>query len=238
MQLYVIGDTHLSFGVDKPMDIFRGWSDYVDRLETNWRDIVSQDDTVLIAGDISWGMSLKEALPDFKFIDSLPGKKIIMKGNHDYWWETKTKMERFFNENGIGSISVLFNNSYRIGDVSVFGTRGWFYDAHGEHDEKVINREIGRLKLSFAEAEKLGGEAVAFLHYPPVYAGRECPEIMTALIECGVKRCYYGHLHGKRNHELAVTGIYKGIDFYLVAGDYTGFRPIPVAAANIFTKNS
>lgn len=238
MPLYALGDTHLSFGTDKPMDIFRGWSNYVERLESNWRGTVKDEDTVLLAGDISWGMNLKEALPDFRFIDSLPGKKIILKGNHDYWWDTKTKMDRFLSENGISSISFLYNNSYRIGGIAVCGTRGWFYDAHGEHDEKVIAREAGRFKLSFEAAKKLGGEVVAFLHYPPVYAGRECPEMMNALLECGVTRCFYGHLHGKKNHSLAVTGPYKGIDFTLVAGDYTQFRPIPVGGSNNFTENS
>ncbi len=238
MSLYVIGDTHLSFGVNKPMDIFTGWSDYVSRLEQNWRNTVGDDDVVLIAGDISWGLDLNESLPDFKFIESLPGKKILMKGNHDYWWQTKSKMDKFFLANEISTISILHNNSYRIGNISVCGTRGWFYDAHGEHDEKVIRREAGRLKKSFEEAQKLGGEPVAFLHYPPVFGGVECPEIMDTLRECGIKRCYYGHLHGKKNHASAVSGIYDGIEFYLISGDYTQFRLIPVSDNNNFTENS
>lgn len=229
MSLYVLGDTHLSFGVDKPMDIFHGWTNYVGQLEKNWRNIVSDEDTVLLAGDISWGMSLKEALPDFRFIDGLPGKKLILKGNHDYWWCTKTKMDNFLADNGITTISFLYNNAYRIGEISVCGTRGWFYDAHGEHDEKVVAREAGRLKMSYEAAKKLGGEIIAVLHYPPVYAGRECPEMMDALLECGIKRCYYGHLHGKKNHEAATTGFYKGIDFTLISSDYTKFKPIRVS---------
>lgn len=238
MSLWVLGDTHLSFGVDKPMDIFGGWSNYVERLEKNWRELVDENDTVLLAGDISWGMTLEQALPDFHFIDKLPGRKIIMKGNHDYWWGTVGKMTRFLNDNNINTISFLFNNAYRVGNISVCGTRGWFYDAHESHDEKVIAREIGRLKMSYELANTLGGEVVAFLHYPPVYAGKECPEIMQALLDIGVKRCYYGHLHGKRNHSLAVTGLYRGIDFYLISGDYVQFKPIPVTEPNIFTENS
>ncbi len=238
MSLWVLGDTHLSFGVDKPMDIFGGWNNYVERLENNWREMVKNDDTVVLAGDISWGMTFEESLPDFRFIDSLPGKKIVMKGNHDYWWSTMAKMERFLNDNNLTTISFLFNNAYRIGSISVCGTRGWFYDAHGAHDEKVIAREVGRLKMSYDAAKKLGGEPVAFLHYPPVYAGRECPEIMQALLETDIKRCYYGHLHGRKNHLLAVTGPYKGIDFHLIAGDYTQFKPIPVGEPDIFTENS
>ncbi len=238
MSLYVLGDLHLSFGTDKPMDIFGGWSNYVEKLEGNWRSMINDGDTILLAGDISWGMDLDESLSDFRFIDELPGKKIIMKGNHDYWWETKTKMDRFLAEHGISTISFLYNNAYRVGDISVCGTRGWFYDAHGDHDEKVIAREAGRLKMSYAAAKKLGGEVIAFLHYPPVFAGRECPEMMNALLECGVKRCYYGHLHGRRNHELATTGPYKGIDFSLIAADHTHFKPIPVSNSDNFTENS
>ncbi len=238
MPLFVLGDLHLSFGTDKPMDIFGGWSNHVERIEQNWRNTVGQDDTVVLAGDISWGMDLCESLPDFRFIESLPGRKLVLKGNHDYWWETKTKMERFFSENGITSVSILYNNAYRIGDVSVCGTRGWFYDAHGAHDEKILAREAGRLRASIDAAKKLGGEPVAFLHYPPVCAGRECPEMMNVLEECGIKRCYYGHLHGRRNHAAATTGPYRGIDFSLIAGDYTQFRPIPVPQPNNFTEIS
>lgn len=228
MPLYVLGDPHLSFGVDKPMDIFQGWGNYVEKLEQNWRNTVSDEDNVVLAGDISWGMNLNETLPDFKFIDALPGKKIILKGNHDYWWDTKTKIERFFSENEIATISILFNNAYRVGDVAVCGTRGWFYDAHAPHDEKILNREVGRLKASIDAARKLGGEAVVFLHYPPVFAGKECPEIMNVLLEYGIKRCYYGHLHGSRISSLANVGNYKGVEFKLISCDNTQFKPIPV----------
>lgn len=228
MSLYVIGDPHLSFGVDKPMDIFKGWGNYVERLKENWVSTVTDDDTVVIAGDISWAMCLEEALLDFKFIDGLPGKKIILKGNHDYWWDTKTKIERFFAANGITSISVLFNNAYNIDGISVCGTRGWFYDSREAKDIKVLNREVGRLKASIESAVVLGGEPVAFLHYPPVFAGKECTEIMNVLLEYNIKKCYYGHLHGKKISSLAVTGNYKGIEFYLISCDNTQFKPIPV----------
>lgn len=228
MSLYTLGDPHLSFGVDKPMDIFGGWSNYVDRIEKNWRENISQDDTVLIAGDISWAMKLEETLPDFRFISSLPGKKIILKGNHDYWWGSKTKIEKFFSANGIEDISVLFNNAYLVDGIAVCGTRGWFYDAQSSQDEKVLSREAGRLRMSIECAKKLDGELVVFLHYPPVFAGRECPEIMNVLLEYNVKKCYYGHLHGKKTHSLAVVGNYKGIEFKLISCDYTHFMPIRV----------
>ncbi len=228
MSLYVIGDPHLSFGVDKPMDIFQGWGNYVERLEQNWRETVTEEDTVVLAGDISWGMNLNETLLDFRFIDGLPGKKIILKGNHDYWWDTKTKIEKFFAANGISTISVLFNNAYRVDDTAICGTRGWFYDAHEAQDVKVLNREVGRLKMSIEAAKKLGGEPIAFLHYPPVFAGKECSEILNVLLEYDIKKCYYGHLHGRRISSLAVVGNYKGIEFKLISCDNTQFKPIPV----------
>ncbi len=228
MSLFAIGDTHLSFGVDKPMDIFQGWGNYTEKLKENWKATVTDADTVVIAGDISWAMTLREALPDFRFIDALPGKKIILKGNHDYWWETKTKIERFFAENGIKTISVLFNNAYNVEGFSVCGTRGWFYDAHEAHDSKVLSREAGRLRLSLESAVNLGGEPVVFLHYPPVFADKECSEIMDILLEYKVKQCYYGHLHGRRISSLAVTGKRNGIEFYLISCDNTQFTPIRV----------
>ena len=228
MSLYVLGDPHLSLGVDKPMDVFGGWGNYVDRIRKNWKEIVSADDTVILAGDISWGMKLSETIEDFKFIDSLPGKKIILKGNHDYWWDTKTKIDRFFAANGITNISVLFNNAYLVDGIAVCGTRGWFFDAHDTQDEKVINREAGRLKMSIEAAKKLDGELIVFLHYPPIFAGKECSEIMNVLLDNDVKKCYYGHLHGKNAHGLATVGNYKGIEFKLIACDYTQFKPIRV----------
>ena len=173
-------------------------------------------------------MKLEETLLDFRFIDSLPGKKIILKGNHDYWWDTKTKIERFFSENGITSVSVMHNNAFLVDNFSICGTRGWFYDAQGSQDAKVINREAGRLKTSIEAAKKLGGEVIAFLHYPPVFADKECPEMMNVLLEYDIKKCYYGHLHGKKTHSLAAVGNYRGIEFKLISCDYTQFKPIRV----------
>ena len=134
MSIFAIGDTHLTFSTDKPMDIFRGWTDYVDRLEKNWRAIVDESDTVVIPGDISWAMSLEQAKKDFAFLDSLPGKKLIMKGNHDYWWTTKKKMDTFLSENGFDSLSILHNNAFRVGDFTVCGSRGWFLEEKNQND--------------------------------------------------------------------------------------------------------
>ena len=228
MSLFAIADLHLSLGTDKPMDVFQGWSDYVQRLENSWRRLVTDDDYVVIAGDISWAMKLEECYADFTFINSLPGTKILLKGNHDYWWTTKHKMDLYLEANHFDTLRILFNNAYDVGDYAVFGTRGWYYDKEGEHDEKVINREVGRLKLSYNAAKELGKPVIAFLHYPPVYGGVECEEIMEALIEMEVKTCYYGHLHGERTHVNATVGEYRGIDFRLISCDYTRFSPVLV----------
>ena len=148
MSLFVIGDLHLSLGEDKPMDVFSGWNDYVQRLENNWRRLITDDDTVVIAGDISWAMKLEETLTDFRFIHSLPGKKLLLKGNHDYWWATKKKMDEFISVNHLDSLSILFNNAFRVGEYAVCGTRGWFLENEAPEDIKVLNREVGRLKMS------------------------------------------------------------------------------------------
>lgn len=228
MSLFAIADLHLSLGEDKPMDIFSGWDNYVERLEKNWRSIVKEDDTVVIAGDISWAMKLEETYTDFKFIEDLPGKKIFLKGNHDYWWGTKSKIEKFLAENNLNSISILFNNAYVCDEYALCGTRGWFLENDSEADIKVLNREVGRLQASINEAKKTGAEPIVFLHYPPVYASTECAEIMDVLLNNNIKKCYYGHIHGHSNMKNAVEGMYKGIDFKLISCDRVLFTPILV----------
>lgn len=228
MSLFAIADPHLSLGTDKPMDVFSGWNDYVPRLKENWERLITPDDTVVVGGDISWAMRLEECYEDFSFLHALPGQKIFLKGNHDYWWQTKKKIDDYLAANGFDSIRILFNNAYEVGDFAVCGTRGWYYDKEGEHDIKVINREIGRLKTSYDAALATGKRPIVFLHYPPVYGDVECEEIMNALLELGVKTCYYGHLHGERTHKNAVQGNYKGIDFHLISCDYTRFVPVLV----------
>lgn len=224
MSLFAIADTHLSLGTDKPMDIFKGWSGYVDRLKENWEASVTDSDTVVIAGDISWGMSLEGAIEDFRFIDSLPGKKIILKGNHDYWWTTRKKMETFLSENGIKTISFLHNNTITVGDVAVCGSRGWFFDAEESADNKVLLREAGRLRTSINLALETGLEPIVFLHYPPVTQNMVCEEIYNVLLETGVKRCYYGHLHGP-SMTRSVNSVRDGIEFALISCDFLAFAP-------------
>ena len=226
MALYAIGDTHLSLSADKPMDIFGGsWSGYVEKLREGFEE-VSAEDTVVLCGDLSWGMSLAQAREDFAFLDALPGKKLLMKGNHDYWWTTAAKMNQFFAENGFTSFELLHNNCYLYGEIALCGTRGWFYEEdRGGHSAKVFNRELIRLEASL----KAGGERekYCFLHYPPLYQGYRCQEIIDLMERYGVTRCYYGHLHGG-SHRLAVSGVQGKVEYHLVAADYLGFRPLKI----------
>ncbi len=225
MALYTIADLHLSLGADKPMDVFRGWENYVERLEKNWRALVTSEDTVVIAGDISWGMRLEETEKDFAFLNSLPGKKLILKGNHDYWWSTRSKIEAFFKQKGFDTLEIVFNSAVRVGDITVCGTRGWLYNAETAEDRKIVARENGRLTASLKAAQALGGTAVVFLHYPPVYDTAECTALLDTMLEYGVKDCYFGHIHGDHAAKRAPVGEYRGIRMHLISCDYIRFMP-------------
>ncbi len=227
MSLFAIADPHLSFNTSKPMDVFPGWSDYTVRLEKNWRSLVEPEDTVVIAGDISWGMDLREAAADFAFIDRLPGRKILLKGNHDYWWTTRKKMDDFLREQGLSTLHILHNDAYTVDNVAVCGTRGWFFDAENTADNKVLLREAGRLRTSIQAAKRTGLEPVAFLHYPPVCGGQACEEIFSVLREEGIRRCYYGHLHGPGIRH-AFQGEREGIRMKLISCDALAFCPLLV----------
>lgn len=222
MSLFAIADTHLSFGTDKPMDSFIGWNDYVSRLEKNWNSVVSSNDTVVIAGDISWAINFDELNADFDFINSLNGEKIILKGNHDYWWNTANKMNKFIAENNFDKIKILHNNSYNVDGISVCGSRGWMFESEEAHDEKILNREVNRLKMSLDSAEC--DEKIVFLHYPPITTDCKCDEILNLLNEYGIKKCFFGHLHGVAA-KLAVDDNVNGIDFKLISCDRLGFTP-------------
>ena len=223
MALYAIGDLHLGLSVDKPMDVFgSGWDSHVERLQAAFAKL-HDDDVTVLCGDTSWGIDFAQSLADFQFIDALPGKKLLLKGNHDYWWNTAAKMRRFFAENGLTTLDILHNNCHFYGDYALCGTRGWFYEEDQKaHDEKVLNREVGRLEASLKLAE--GRPILAFLHYPPLYEGYRCPEILKKLEEYGVERCFYGHLHGI-THRRAIQGTFGGVDYQLVSADYLRFEP-------------
>ena len=228
MALFVIADLHLSLGTNKPMDVFPGWDNYVERLDKNWRAVVNEEDTVMIAGDISWAMKLEDSVKDFSFIHSLPGKKLISKGNHDYWWSTKTKIQNFFDENDFNSISIVHNSAYKVDEHSVAATRGWLYNSQTDEDMKIVNREVGRLKQSLSEAKKLGGKPVVFLHYPPVYDNMECKEILDILVENEIEDCYFGHIHGINAAKKALIGEYKNVKMHLISCDFVNFTPVLV----------
>ncbi len=227
MAVYTIADLHLSFGTDKPMNVFNGWQNYEERLKANWLSTVGPDDTVVLAGDFSWGMDLPQTLPDFRFIDELPGEKLLVKGNHDYWWTTVKKMTGFLDENGLTTIKFLHNNSYVRGGINLCGTRGWLYNQPTELDKKVFNRELMRLEASLASAEE-GMERVAFLHYPPVFSGTACVEVADLLAKYGVRRCYFGHIH-VRDSEFRDGFTYDGVEYKLVSSICADFCPVKVA---------
>ena len=225
MALYAIGDLHLCLGADKPMDVFGGaWTGYMDKLREGLSCIGPADTTVLL-GDLSWALGIEAAKADFAFINAIPGRKIILKGNHDYWWTTAGKFYKFCAENGFTDMEILHNNCHFYGETALCGTRGWFYeeDRCGEHDEKVFRRELMRLETSLKAAGDR--EKLCFLHYPPRYRGYECPEILALLRQYGVRTCCYGHLHGD-SHRLAVSGWHDGTEFLLVASDYVNFKPV------------
>ena len=224
MALYAIGDLHLSFGANKPMDVFGGrWVGYVDKLREGL-SVIRPEDTTVLAGDLSWALDLEHAREDFAFISAIPGRKIILKGNHDYWWSTAAKFYRFCEENGFENLYVLNNNCWFYGQTALCGTRGWFYeeDKQGTHDEKVFRRELGRLETSLKAAGE--HEKLCFLHYPPKYTGYICQEILELLQRYGVTACYYGHLHAE-SIRLAFQGRDHGVDFRLVSADYVNFKP-------------
>ncbi len=223
MALFAIADLHLSIGENKKMDKFRGWEGYEERLTASWNAIVKPTDTVVIAGDISWAMKLTDTLADFTFLHGLPGRKLLMKGNHDYWWCTKKKMDDWLASNGFDDMSILFNNAFAYGNYAVCGTRGWSYDCP-ENEQNVLLREVGRLETSIRTGIDMGLEPLVFLHYPPVYGDYVCGEIMEVLRRYGIKKCLYGHLHGAARGK-AVTGDYEGIQMRLISADHVGFIP-------------
>lgn len=223
MPIFGLSDLHLSFGTNKPMDIFKGWNDYVLRIENNWRRTVTENDTVVIPGDISWALKLEDTIRDFDFIESLPGKKVILKGNHDLWWSTMKKMNSFLEQNNFKTISFLHNSAVEIGDYAICGSRGWFFDDK-DSSKKVILREASRLATSINEAEKLNKIPLVFLHYPVCYNEQICNEIFDVLKEHNIKDVWHGHIHGAGKQ--FTTASYNGVSFHLISCDCANFEPI------------
>ncbi len=235
MAVFVIADLHLDTKSNqKSMEVFGNrWNGYVQKIQKNWKTIVTDADTVILPGDISWALTLEVALHDLQWIDALPGRKILMKGNHDFWWSTASKMQKFFCENCINTIDVLNNNALEVENYILAGSRGWFTDrsmqtASQEVDyAKIINREVIRLKMSLDAAKKLQNvsqkEILAFLHFPPIWGDFRCEEILALLREYEIKRCYFGHIHSCYN--VPSVFVEEEIRFQLIAADYLDFIP-------------
>lgn len=239
MSLFVLSDTHLSTNDSKPMDIFGArWTGYTEKLKSRWNKLVDPEDTVVIAGDISWAMSHTGAVDDLRFIDGLNGSKIIGRGNHDYWWTSMTKLDRLLRENSITSIKFLYNNAYETEDFIICGSRGWYIDEanrkmpRNADYQKIVAREAIRLELSLEEGVRLreksekNKEILVFLHFPPDFNGYVCNEIVAVLKKYQIKRCFFGHLHGV--YDLPRTVVSCGIAYSLTSADYLDFYPMPI----------
>ena len=245
MAIFVLSDLHLSTDskTNKSMEVFGArWKDYIDKIEKNWNAVVGENDTVVVPGDISWATRLEDSESDLRFLDSLKGKKLIGKGNHDFWWSTATKMYAFFEEKGFSTLSILYNNAYIVEDRIICGTRGWFPDESrqvtvGEVDHaKIVNREVTRLKLSLDAAKKLQAEVEAesgtlmpitvFLHFPPIWADFIMREFIDIFHEYVIEECYFGHIHSAYNHSGKFE--FEGIKFVLTSSDFLSFHPIRI----------
>ena len=230
MAIFALADLHLSFGTDKPMDVFgEAWGDYTERIRTNWQKKVTNDDLVIIPGDVSWATYIEDAKQDFDFINQLNGQKVIIKGNHDYWWTTLSKMNKFIEENNFNTIRILNNTAIEFENAAICGTRGWWYrDEQSEEDNKILEREKIRLILALEEARKLKKERIIVaLHYPPVDSMSTNRDFMDIIKEYGVDTCVYGHLHSYA-HKSAVEGMVDNVCLKLVSADYLKFDPLLV----------
>lgn len=236
MSLFVIADLHLdTLTNQKSMEIFGNkWQGYLEKIKNNWTKVVSENDTVIIPGDISWALATEDSIADLKWIDSLPGRKIIMKGNHDFWWSTLSKLKSIFEQNQITSINILYNNAIEVENYILAGSRGWFVDKSQQNakmqnvdHEKIINREVIRLKLSLDAAKKLqetnGKEIIAFFHFPPIWGDFECKEILDLLVQYNISRCYFGHIHGCYNQNSLL--VWNNIEFRIISADFIDFIP-------------
>lgn len=230
MAIYAISDLHLSFDQNKPMSVFGEiWENHVDKIKENWIKQVKEEDLVLLPGDFSWAMRLEDTFHDFSFLQELPGEKVLLKGNHDYWWNTLTKMRKFLQENQFSKVDFLYNNSYCKEDTIVVGTRGWTLGDNDEENTRILKREVERLKLSLEDGIKKYGtekEILVCMHYPPL-KDNQITDFVKVMMDYPVKKCIYGHLHGV-SQRFVVEGEYYGIDFKMVSCDYTNFKLIKI----------
>lgn len=240
MSVFAIADLHLSLGDEsKKMDVFGSrWRDYEAKLRDGWLRTVSEGDTVVIGGDISWAMDVSDALPDLKFINDLPGRKLLLEGNHDFWWSGVKKLNEFCASNGL-RFEFLRNNAYRIGDICVCGCRGWYTDEREIRESladsaKIVAREACRLRASLDAGVKLGGEPVVFMHFPPYFGSYVCGEFIDIMLSYGVKQCFFGHIHGK--YDVPPVTEYRGVEFHIISGDYLNFKPTFVGAAEVAAR--
>lgn len=227
MSIYAISDIHLSFGDNKPMDIFGvNWENHTEKIKENWIKKVKEDDLVLLPGDFSWAMYLKDTYKDFEYLNRLPGKKLLLKGNHDYWWTTLKKMREYLEENKFYNIDFIYNNSYEYDNKIIVGTRGW-QEGKTSEDKRLIKRENFRLELSLKDGIKKYGddkEIIVCMHYPPFNNYEENDlNFISTMKKYNVKTCIYGHLHGEVG-ESAKQGNIDGINFSLTSCDYTKFN--------------
>lgn len=236
MAVFVISDLHLDTVTNqKSMEVFGNrWQGYIEKIKKNWTRVVTENDTVIIPGDISWALATEDSIPDLKWIDALPGRKIIMKGNHDFWWSTISKLKKAFCENSINTIDILYNNAYEVENFIVAGSRGWFVDKSVQpaksvsvDHSKIINREVIRLKLSLDAAktmqEQSGKEIICFFHFPPIWGDFECLEILNTLKEYNINRCYFGHIHGC--YAQGAVFKWENIEFRMISADFIDFIP-------------
>lgn len=230
MAIYTIADLHLSFNTNKPMDIFgQNWQNYEEKIKQNWLENVTENDIVILPGDFSWAMYLDETEKDFKFINDLPGKKILLKGNHDYWWSTVTRMRKYLKEKEFKNIDFLYNNSYEFKNKIIVGTRGWTISEEQE-DRRLTKREVDRLELSIKDGIAKYGEnkeIIAFMHYPPVTKNYMNTDYIKLMKKYNIKKCFYGHLHGNSIQD-AIEGIVDGIQLKLVSSDGLDFKLLKV----------
>ncbi len=233
MSIYTIGDLHLSFHENKPMSIFgNNWEGHEEKVKKNWIENVEENDLVVLPGDFSWSTYLKDTYEDFSYLNELPGKKLLLKGNHDYWWTTLTSMRNFLNENNFKNIDFIYNNSYEFENYAITGTRGWVITEQAD-DKRLLNRELARLELSLKEAKSKyeEKEIIVFMHYPPItynnISNNEPSDFVKLMMKYNVKKCYYGHLHSVSIKE-AVEGKYFGIKFKLVSADGLDFKLLKI----------